>query len=216
MESILLFGAYSAVDMLGKMLTTCSCFQGCTRTTYGMWDKRGEVEMDNMSIAPVCDNSSQSSDLSLVQQKANLAQTSTINVSHKSACPSSVVTTSTRSTFSIKDNEVSSDHYLKMSTSIPIKIKAFHLTAGEEFIEVRLRTSSNSGKPSMRQAPELQQRRRRSRQQYNLTGRDAQRHQFIGHTKRNQKVRQLLADEIATRRRRSEGNHDQESLDYAE
>lgn len=172
--------------------------------------------MDNMSIAPVCDNSSRSSDLCLVQRNANLTQTSTINVSHNSTCPSSVVTTSTRSTFSIKDNEVASDHYLHMSNSIPMKIKAFHSTAGEEFIEVKLGNSSNSGKSSMRQAPELQQRRQRSRQQYNLTGRAAQRHQFIGHTKRNQKVRQLLADEIATRRRRSEGNHDQESLDYAE
>ncbi len=187
MESILLIGACSAVDVLGKMLTTCSCFQRSTSTANGIWDKRAGTDMENVSVAPVCDNSFPSSNSSLVQRN--------INVAHRSLCPDSVVTVSSSSICSIEDNGVSCDHYTR-STTMPTKVKTFYSSVGDEFIEVKLGTSPNSTKSFTIQANELQQRRRQSRQQYRSTDREAQRHRFLGHTTRKRRVRQLLAEEL--------------------
>ena len=194
MESILLIGACSAVDVLGKMLTSCSCFQRSTSSPGGIWDKRAGTDMENVSVAPVCDNSFPSSDSSLVERKMQSLQISTIKVAHRSPCPDSVVTVSSRSICSIEDNEVSCDHYNRSTDTM--NIKTFCSSLGDEFIEVKLGDSINSTNSFTISAHEPQVRRRQSRQHYQLTDRDSQRHRFLGHTTRKRRVRQLLTKEL--------------------
>lgn len=195
MESILLIGACSAVDVLGKMLTSCSCFQRSTSSPGGIWDKRAGTDIENASVAPVCDNSFPSSDSSLVERSMQFSQISTINVAHRSPCPDSVVTISSPSICSIDDNEVSCDYYNR-STTTPMNIKTFCSSLGDEFIEVKLGDSINSTKSFTISAHEPQPRRRQSRQHYQSTDRDSQRHRFLGHTTRKRRVRQLLTKEL--------------------
>ena len=213
MESILLIGGCSVVDVLGNMLASCTCFD--KNTTEGFWGKGPIAETDNASVVPVCDDSSPSSDSSQMRRNVRFSQTSTNNISifYKSTSPDSVTTTSTSSTISINGNRVASDH-LDISRSLPTKMKTFGSSSSEEFAEIEITTSSYNPNRSRREIiPSPQQ---KLQQQQQLKDRQAQRHRSLGHTKRKLRVRKLLAEDIAHRQRRLETKLDRERHEVTE
>ena len=200
MESIVLIGAYSAADVLAKMMTSCACFQSGSSGYF--WGEKASVEMDNSSVVPVCDDSSLSLDSSPIQRNVHFSQISNINALHNVTISNSTSTESTRSSFSIDDYEIARYHYYIFTSSLT------KTSSDEEFIEVKLGTCSNHAKPSLRRMNYLKQRQSRQRQQSN--NRQAQRHRFLGHTKRKQRVQKLLAEDVAHRQRKSEKKIDQD------
>ena len=197
-----MIGACSAVDALGKILTSsCTCFSRGAPGSF--WGERSGVELDNTSVVPVCDDSSPSSDGSLIQRNVHFSQVSTISILHKSESSHSAATTSTRSTFSAYDYEVENDH-LYTYNAIPTKIKTVHSPSREEFGAVMVGPCSNRAtlSPEGLKFPRQQQRKSKDRHE--------QRHRCLGHTKRKQRVRKLLAEEVANRKLKSERNFDRD------
>ncbi len=199
MESILLIGACSAVDTLGKILTSsCTCFGRGAPGSF--WGGRAGVELDNTSVVPVCDDSSPSEG-SLIRRNVHFSQVSTISVLHKSESSHSAATTSTRSTFSAYDYEVENDH-LYTYNAMPTKIKTFHAPSREEFDPLAPSSSRDTQSPEGFKLSRQQHRRSKDRHE--------QRHRCLGHSKRKQRVRKLLAEEVANRKRKSERKFDRD------
>lgn len=202
MESILLLGACSAVDALGKILTSsCTCLSRGAPGSF--WGGRAGVELDDTSVVPVCDDSSPSSDGSLIQRNVHFSQVSTISILHKSESSHSAATTSTRSTFSAYDYEVENE-YIYSNNAMPTNIKTFHSPSREAFETVMAGPSSNRATPLPEGLKPSRQQQRKSKDRHE------QRHRCLGHTKRKQRVRKLLAEEVANRKRKSERSFDRD------
>mmetsp|Transcript_14971 Transcript_14971/g.34718 ORF Transcript_14971/g.34718 Transcript_14971/m.34718 type:complete len:198 (-) Transcript_14971:729-1322(-) len=194
MESILLVGAFSVVDALGKMLISYSCFRKCS--TDLLWKKGAAGEADNASIVPLCDESSPSNS-SKIQWNVS-SQISTITIVHKSSLSRSVSTDSTHSTFNTDEDSTHSTFNihegnlvsgnLDVPSRLSLEMNTIFSGKGEEFVEVKLATSQYY--PNSTQ---LQQ---------GKNGK-SKRHRLLGHTKRKQRVRKLVAEDIAYRQRRS-------------
>lgn len=197
MESILLIGACSAVDALGKMLTSFKYINKCT--TWGSLGRVATEEMENSSVIPVCEDSSPS-----VRRSVHFPKVSTISVLHKSSSSYSTSTTSTSSTFSKDGNEGDSNH---ISNSSPVRRKTSHTSITiENFVEVEVAPMSYYQTPPIGiSSPPLQQ----LRQDYKTNDQTKLRHRFLGHTKRQRRVRRLLAEDVAHRQKRSETILDQ-------
>jgi len=181
------------------MLTSsCTCLSRGPSGSF--W---GGVEIDETSVVPVCNNSSPSTNSNEIERNVHFSQVSTINIVHKSSSSHSSATTSTRSTFSAYDHELENDH-LNVSSTMPTKIETLHTISSDEIHTVNMESSSNHGMPSVSTFAQQRQ------QQHQWKNRHAQRHQILGHKKRKQRVRKLLAKDLANRQRRSVTNFDQD------
>ena len=187
MESILFIGVCSAVDTLGKILLSCTCSD--KSATPGFWGGAAAIEIDNASVVPVCEKlSSPSHDSSKVHRNVQFSKMPTTGIMQKSLSLRSAATTSTCSTFSMNDNESSSE-YLDIPYLLPVKIKTCCSSSREEFVEVKI----------AREGSQTLQRQQRRCQRAQLEDRQTRRHQFLGHTKRKRRVRQLLTEDIINR-----------------
>ncbi len=180
------------------MLTSsCTCLSRGSSGSF--W---GGVEIDDTSVVPVCDDYSPSSKSNQIERNVHFSKFSTINIVHKSSSSHSSATTSTRSTFSAYEHELEND-FLNTSSTMPTKIKTFHTTSSEDIDAVNTESFSNNEMPSVTTFAH-------QRQQLQWRSRNSQRHRVLGHKKRKQRVRKLLAKDLSNRQRKSVTNFDQD------
>ena len=190
-------GACSAVDALGRMLFSSTCLS--KSAAENSWGTGSVLELDNASVVPVCDDSRVSSDTGKARRNVRFSEISTILSTSPSSA--SAGTASTRSSHISFDND---ELFYRFHVSHPLPSSDVSLSSSiEEFIEIEVAASSCSSTSRLRLNSEKYEHQDRD-QEHQRKQRHPKRNRFLGHSKRKQRVRQILKEDIAHRKRRSE------------